>query len=41
VEGETLACGTGVTASAIKYYLSLGLQVDEFEVSLKAKGGIL
>ncbi len=41
VEGETLACGTGVTASAMAYYLSKGWQVDKFEVSIKAKGGIL
>ena len=41
VEGETLACGTGVTASAIAYYLSKGWQVDEFEISVKAKGGLL
>ena len=41
VEGETLACGTGVTASAIAYYLSKGWQVDKFEVSIKAKGGLL
>ena len=36
-----MACGTGITASAIAYYLSKGWQVDEFEVSIKAKGGIL
>jgi len=41
VEGETLACGTGVTASAMAYYLSKGLQVDKFEVSIKAKDVIL
>jgi diaminopimelate epimerase len=41
VEGETLACGTGVTASAMAYYLSKGWQVDKFEVSIRAKGGIL
>jgi diaminopimelate epimerase len=41
VEGETLACGTGVTASAMAYYLSKGLQVDKFEVSINVKGGVL
>lgn len=41
VEAETLACGTGVTAAAMAYYLSKGWQVDSFEVSLKAKGGRL
>jgi diaminopimelate epimerase len=41
VEGETLACGTGVTTSANTYYLSKCWQVDKFEVSLKEKGGIL
>jgi diaminopimelate epimerase len=41
VEGETLACRKGVTASAMAYYLSKGWQVDEFEVSIKAKDVIL
>jgi len=41
MEGEILACGTGITASDIAYYLSKGRQVDKFEVSLKAKGGVL
>jgi hypothetical protein len=36
-----LACGTGITASDMPYYLSLGRQVDEFEVSIKAKDVIL
>jgi diaminopimelate epimerase len=41
VEAETLACGTGVTAAAMAYYISKGWQVDLFEVSIKAKGGLL
>ena len=41
VEGEILACGTGVIASDMAYYLSKGWQVDEFEVSIKAKDVIL
>ena len=41
VEGETLACRKGVTASAMAYYVSKGWQVDKLEVSIKAKGGIL
>ena len=41
VEAETLACGTGVTAAAMAYYVSKGWQVDLFEVSIKAKGGLL
>ena len=41
VEGEILACVTGITASDMAYYLSLGRQVDKLEVSIKAKGGIL
>jgi diaminopimelate epimerase len=41
VKGGILACGTGITASAIVYYLSKGWQVDEFEVSIKAKDVIL
>jgi len=41
LKGEILACGTGITASDMAYYLSLGRQVDKLEVSIKAKGGIL
>jgi len=36
-----LACGTGITASDMAYYLSLGRQVDKLEVSINVKGGIL
>jgi diaminopimelate epimerase len=38
VEGETLACGTGATASAlvIQRYLE-----DQFPISLRARGGVL
>ena len=41
VEGETLACRKGVTASAMAYYVSKGWQVDKLEGCIKAKGGIL
>jgi diaminopimelate epimerase len=41
VKGGILACGTGITASDMAYYLSKGWQEDEFEVSIKAKDVIL
>jgi diaminopimelate epimerase len=36
-----LACVTRLTNSSISYYLSKDWKVDLFEVSIKAKGGIL
>ncbi|MCB9080758.1 MAG: diaminopimelate epimerase [Lewinellaceae bacterium] len=41
VEDETLACGTGVTASALAYYLRKKWPVDALEVPIEAKGGQL
>jgi|GEM_PF-7052730 len=41
VKGGILACGTGITASDMAYYLSKGWQEDEFEGCINAKGGIL
>ena len=40
VEDETLACGTGVTAAAIAYYLE-NPQGENMEVPIRAKGGDL
>ncbi len=39
VEGETLSCGTGVTACAISYLISSG--IEEGRVSVTTKGGEL
>lgn len=39
VEDETYSCGTGVTASAISYYLKLGYSKNK--VPIKTKGGTL
>ncbi len=40
VENETLACGTGVTAAAIAYYIQEGVQ-SSGPISVQAKGGEL
>ncbi|MBE0662038.1 MAG: diaminopimelate epimerase [Bacteroidales bacterium] len=39
VEDETLSCGTGVTATAIAGMLSLGSEINEWEI--QTRGGIL
>jgi len=38
VEGETLACGTGVTAAAIAHYLHAGLSARQVEIPVRAEG---
>jgi diaminopimelate epimerase len=41
VEDETLACGTGVTASAIAHFLHTGRRSGAADIPVKARGGDL
>lgn len=41
VEAETLACGTGITASAIAYSLNQNRPNGEYEIKINSKGGRL
>lgn len=41
VEDETLSCGTGVTASALAYYLSLRSKAEQMRIPVSARGGNL
>lgn len=41
VEGETLACGTGVTAAAIASFLHRGQKSGQADIPVKARGGDL
>jgi diaminopimelate epimerase len=40
VEGETLSCGTGVTAAALSWHLKNSKNTDN-QIEIKAKGGNL
>jgi diaminopimelate epimerase len=41
VEGETLACGTGVTAAAIATFLRRGAPLGRFSTKMRTRGAVL